>query len=46
MAYIALASPRGTEALEQKWPFAMRYVENRITKRALAQIRKYLLNRG
>jgi nicotinamide-nucleotide amidase len=46
VAYIALASPSETQALEQKWPFAMRYVENRMTKTALAQIRKYLLNRG
>lgn len=46
MACIALASPRGTEALEQNWPFAMRYVEIRMTKTAPAQIRKYLLNRG
>ena len=44
VVYIALASPYGTDQLEQKWPFALRYTENRMTKTALAQIRKYLLN--
>jgi competence/damage-inducible protein CinA-like protein len=44
VVYIALASPRGTDLLEQKWPFALRYTENRMTKTALAQIRKYLLD--
>ena len=44
VVYIALASPHGTDLLEQKWPFALRYTENRMTKTALAQIRKYLLN--
>jgi len=39
-----LASPHGTDQLEQRWPFALRYTENRMTKTALAQIRKYLLN--
>jgi len=46
VACIALASPTGTEVLEQKWPFALRYVENRVTKTALAEIRKYLVRRG
>ena len=41
--HIALAHPRGTENLEQHWPFAMRFIENRMTKMALAQVRKYLL---
>ncbi len=45
VAYIAMASPEGTEDLEQRWPFAMRYIENRMTKTALAQLRKYLLKR-
>jgi nicotinamide-nucleotide amidase len=41
--HIALAHSRGTENLEQRWPFAMRFIENRMTKMALAQVRKYLL---
>jgi len=45
LAYIALAHSGGTEGTEQRWPFAMRYIENRMTKMALAQIRKYILNR-
>jgi nicotinamide-nucleotide amidase len=45
LAYIALAHSGGTEGTEQRWPFAMRYIENRMTKAALAQIRKYILNR-
>jgi nicotinamide-nucleotide amidase len=45
-ACIALASPDGTEVVEQQWPYALRYVENRVTKAALAQIRGYLLRRG
>jgi nicotinamide-nucleotide amidase len=44
VAFIALASPHGTDLLEQRWPFALRYTENRMTKTALAQLRKYLLN--
>ncbi len=44
-AYIALATPQGTEELEQRWPFALRFIENRITKMALAQVRKYILSR-
>jgi len=43
--YIALAHPGGTDALEQRWPFAMRFIENRMTKMALAQVRKYLLSK-
>ena len=43
LVHIALANPRGTEVLEQRWPFAMRFIENRMTKMALAQVRKYLL---
>jgi nicotinamide mononucleotide (NMN) deamidase PncC len=41
--FIALAHPGGREGIEQKWPFAMRFIENRMTKMALAQVRKYLL---
>ncbi len=43
LAYIALAHSGGTECTEQHWPFAMRFIENRMTKMALAQIRSYLL---
>ena len=43
LAYIALAHPGGTESTEQRWPFAMRFIENRMTKMALSQIRSYLL---
>jgi nicotinamide-nucleotide amidase len=46
VVFIALASPGGTETLEQKWPFALQYIENRMTKTALAQIRKHLLPQG
>ncbi len=45
LAYIALAHSGGTEGTEQRWPFAMRFIENRMTKMALSQIRKYILNR-
>ena len=41
--YIALAHGGGTEILEQRWPFAMRFIENRMTKMALSQVRKFLL---
>ncbi len=44
-AFIALAHAQGTELIEQRWPFAMRYIENRMTKTALAQVRKYLLEK-
>jgi nicotinamide-nucleotide amidase len=40
---IALAHAGRTETLEQRWPFAMRFIENRMTKMALSQLRKYLL---
>jgi len=43
MIYIALAHAGKTETLEQRWPFAMRFIENRMTKMALSQVRKYLL---
>ncbi len=42
MIYIALAHAGKTETLEQRWPFAMRFIENRMTKMALSQVRKYL----
>jgi len=42
-AFIALAHPGGTECIEQRWPMAMRFIENRMTKMALAQVRRYLL---
>jgi len=45
LAYIALAHSDGTEVTEQRWPFAMRYIENRMTKMALSQIRKYILTK-
>jgi nicotinamide-nucleotide amidase len=43
---IALAHGRGTEILEQRWPFAMQFIENRMTKMALSQVRKHLLGLG
>jgi len=43
LIYIALAHDGKTETLEQRWPFAMRFIENRMTKMALSQVRKYLL---
>ena len=46
LAYIALATPEATEAQEQKWPFALRFIENRVTKLTLAEIRKFLLKRA
>jgi nicotinamide mononucleotide (NMN) deamidase PncC len=46
LVYIALAHPGGTDCLEQRWPFAMRFIENRMTKMALAQIRQYILKQG
>ena len=42
---IALAHAAGIESLEQRWPHALRFVENRSTKMALAQVRKYILDR-
>jgi nicotinamide-nucleotide amidase len=43
LIYIALAHPGGTECIEQRWPFAMRFIENRMTKMALAQVRRYII---
>jgi len=45
LAFLALAHARGTEVIEQRWPFAMRFIENRVTKMALAQVKKYLLEK-
>ena len=45
LIYIALAHPQGTEFTTQRWPFAMQFIENRMTKMALAQIHKYLMMR-
>ena len=45
LIYIALAHSRGTECTEQRWPFAMQFIENRMTKMALAQIHKHLMMR-
>lgn len=42
---IALAHAGGVESQEQRWPHAMRFVENRTTKLALAQVRKHILER-
>jgi nicotinamide-nucleotide amidase len=42
VAFIALAHSGGTESIEQRWPYAMRFIENRMTKMALSQVRKYL----
>lgn len=44
LIHMALAHGRGIESLEQRWPHAMRFIESRMTKMALAQIRKYLLD--
>jgi len=44
LIHMAFAHFRGVESLEQRWPQAMRFIENRMTKMALAQVRKYLLD--
>jgi len=46
VVHIALAFRGGTEHLEQKWPFALRYIDCRMTKTALAEIRKYILSKA
>jgi nicotinamide-nucleotide amidase len=43
LIYIALAHSGETSCIEQRWPSAMRFIENRMTKMALAQVRKHLL---
>jgi nicotinamide-nucleotide amidase len=40
--HIALAHAGETNCIEQRWPSAMRFIENRMTKMALAQVRKHL----
>lgn len=40
--HIALAHSGETNCIEQRWPSAMRFIENRMTKMALAQVRKHL----
>jgi len=46
VVYVALAHSGITDCIEQRWPSAMRFIENRMTKTALAQVRKHLLNRS
>ena len=43
LIHIALAHSGATNCIEQRWPSAMGFIENRMTKMALAQVRKYLL---
>lgn len=43
--YIAVADSLRTESWSQRFPFTMRFIENRITKLTLEQVRKYLLLR-
>ncbi len=42
LIYIALAHAGATECIEQRWPSAMGFIENRMTKMALAQVRRHL----
>ncbi|HBB17516.1 MAG TPA: competence/damage-inducible protein A [Syntrophus sp. (in: bacteria)] len=42
VVHIALARSGATDCIEQRWPSAMRFIENRMTKGALAQVRKHL----
>ncbi len=42
VVHIALAHLGQTDCIEQRWPSAMRFIENRMTKMALAQVLKYL----
>jgi len=42
LIFIALASFKPTECLEQRWPSAMRFIENRMTKTALSLVRNRL----
>lgn len=44
--YIALAHAGTTDCIEQRWPSAMGFIENRMTKTALAQVRKHLSGAG
>jgi nicotinamide-nucleotide amidase len=45
LCHIALAHAGGIDCQEQRWPSARRYIENMMTKVALAEVRKYLLHR-
>jgi len=40
LIYIALADQGTTTCVEQRWPMAMRFIENRMTKAALSQVMK------
>jgi nicotinamide-nucleotide amidase len=42
LIYISVAHAGTTICIEQRWPSAMGFIENRMTKMALAQVRKYL----
>jgi len=42
LIYIALAGREPTECQEQRWPTAMRFIENRMTKTALSLVMKQL----
>jgi len=46
LIYIALAHSGATKCIEQRWPSAMGFIENRMTKMALAQVRKHLSEAG
>jgi nicotinamide-nucleotide amidase len=43
LIYIALADGETADCVEQRWPSAMGFIENRMTKTALAKVRKRLL---
>ncbi|OHE21461.1 MAG: hypothetical protein A2Z43_05285 [Syntrophobacterales bacterium RBG_19FT_COMBO_59_10] len=43
LIYMALADRETTNCVEQRWPSAMGFIENRMTKMALAQVRNRLL---
>jgi nicotinamide-nucleotide amidase len=43
LAFVALACPDTTDCIEQRWSSALRFIENRVTKMALSQVRKVLL---
>src|SRR4030042_1515916 len=42
LIYMALADRETTNCVEQRWPSAMGFIENRMTKMALAQVRNRL----
>lgn len=43
--HLALAHAGGTDGQEQRWPAARRFIENMMTKTALAEVRRYLTSR-